>query len=767
MTDPKMLPESRARFADVDIAILGPLTLSVQGRHLAGLPGQERAVLCLLALHLGRPVTVDELAEVLWQGHLPKVPRKSVQVLVYRMRRRIEAWAGEPLGAFIDTDGEAYRLAVAPDHLDAARYERAITKARASREPDRSLAGFEEAFALWRGTPVPDLGDSDVGRSSRARLVELHEAAQEDRFDALLALGRHGEVIAELEQAITATPLRERRWGQLMTALYRSGRQADALRAYQRIRVTLIDELGIEPGPDLKRLEASIIAHDPCLDLTTAESARGRAEPARASVPTWWEPMDGLAMVGREQELGRVMTAGDRAWVHGHACAVLLTGLPGMGKTRLAAEVTAEVAAAGALVRVGRATPGVAYGALREAFPAIAPPHEGHRAADRGRALTEIEYASELAEQIAIDATGGAALLVIDDLDECGPQTLRALRRLLAHIDELPVLLLCTMADERPRGRELADLLSDLHRIRVQERVDVGQLSLDESVALLAQRLGLHGGADPNLALAAIAMDTGGCPAALVQMADHLHSAGVVVDGEWQERDGPLLDSIGIPPLLVAGVVRRMERLPEPARHQLLASAVVGCQFTLDAAAVAGSTEPEEALDLLEHGLQARLISEIADDPLTYSFNSVIERQVLLDLLSRGRRQRISERLEIRAEELAPASTATDAASGDGPEVASVLDVFRLAADQARKARDPRLLAQAAIGASRLLSHLSLGHTTLIEPLREARDRLSRSDPLRTEVEVALIRELMWAGEWADALSLSGHELPAVGGSST
>ena len=240
------------------IGLLGPFVLQIGGVSIDDLPRKERALMAALALAGGRPVPLHDLADALWEGDPPDSARKGLQVLASRVRKRV--------GDLLVTADDAYALAVAPDAVDVARFERLLEDAGRCDEARPALALVEEALDLWRGEPLADLGDGDLGRSERARLTALHALAEEQRFDLWLALGRHLEVVADLEASLTDDRLQERRWRQLMVALYRSGRQADALRAYQRARRALVDALGVEPGVELRELEAAIIRLDPDLD---------------------------------------------------------------------------------------------------------------------------------------------------------------------------------------------------------------------------------------------------------------------------------------------------------------------------------------------------------------------------------------------------------------------------------------------------------------------------------------------------------------------
>ncbi len=258
--------------APLDIRLLGPLEVEVHGGAVALPARKERALLVALALHPARPVGRHTLAAALWDHALPEGWAKGLQVNVSRVRRRLgEAGMADP-GQVLAFRQDCYVLDVAPDQVDGHRFEALVTEARSllADQPAQAHARLDAALALWRGDPLVDIADTSAGRGDAARLRELHHGAVEDRFEADLTLGRHQSTVGPLEAALAQEPLRERRWGQLMIALYRCGRQGDALRAYQRARTVLGEELGLEPGPTLRRLEAAVVAQDPALDLPRA-----------------------------------------------------------------------------------------------------------------------------------------------------------------------------------------------------------------------------------------------------------------------------------------------------------------------------------------------------------------------------------------------------------------------------------------------------------------------------------------------------------------
>lgn len=228
------------------------------------IPGAKpRAILTMLGLHNGSVVSADTLVELLWGEDPPRTAAKALQTHISSLRRTL----GD---GFILTQGAGWTLA--ESEVDVSRYKAAARLGRdaaAAGDTSQAVARFEEALALWRG--IPELPDGRRGTSEKTRWVEGHAALVEDRADALLATGRAAEIIGELEAAVADAPLRERRWGQLMLALYRAGRQGEALGAYQRARALLADELGVDPGPDLRRLEAAIVAQDISLEIPAAQ----------------------------------------------------------------------------------------------------------------------------------------------------------------------------------------------------------------------------------------------------------------------------------------------------------------------------------------------------------------------------------------------------------------------------------------------------------------------------------------------------------------
>jgi DNA-binding SARP family transcriptional activator len=239
-------------------------------------------VLAILLLNANRVVSIDRLADHLYGDETPASALTQIQAHISHLRRRLDPAlaAGSP-GSLIETRAPGYLVRLAREQLDLRRFERLTAEAREGSshgDHDTAASRYRDALVLWRGPALADLDAASL-QSAIARLEDLRLAAIEDRVDAELALGRHGSLTGELEALVSEHPLRERPHGQLMLALYRSGRQAEALDVYRRLRRSLVGELGLEPGPALQELERAILTHDPALGLqrqpqASAESAR-------------------------------------------------------------------------------------------------------------------------------------------------------------------------------------------------------------------------------------------------------------------------------------------------------------------------------------------------------------------------------------------------------------------------------------------------------------------------------------------------------------
>ena len=271
----------------VDFKILGPFEVSDDsGREIRLPAGRERTLMAVMVLRRGEVVSVDALVDALWGEHPPSTAAKAVQGYVSHIRRLVGQSGADGM---LVTQAPGYVLRVPDGQVDARRFELLVARGWRSldEDPAAALSTFEDALALWRGPPLDEFAFSEFAQREIQRLEELRLETVEGRVEALLRLGRHGAVVAELRTRVDEHPLRERLRGQLMLALYRCGRQAEALEVYQQGRRLLRDELGLEPGTELQRLERAILAQDAALEPPEQRAPGGpRPVPAEQAPST-------------------------------------------------------------------------------------------------------------------------------------------------------------------------------------------------------------------------------------------------------------------------------------------------------------------------------------------------------------------------------------------------------------------------------------------------------------------------------------------------
>ena len=279
----------------MDYRILGPLRVVDGDRPIPLSGAKQRALLAMLLLEANHVVSSDRLIDRLWGDEPPETATTALQVYISRLRTALEPDRSPgDAGTIIITQPPGYILRAGPDELDLARFERLTAEAEAARldgDPRRAAELLREALDLWDGTALADLAFETFAQAEIARLEALRLVAIEDRIDAELELGRHAHLVGELEGLVAEQPLRERLRCLLILALYRSGRQAEALDAYNEAKRTLLDELGIEPSPALARLERAILVQDPALDPPAAAEAPPLPA-ARVAVPEAQPPAE-------------------------------------------------------------------------------------------------------------------------------------------------------------------------------------------------------------------------------------------------------------------------------------------------------------------------------------------------------------------------------------------------------------------------------------------------------------------------------------------
>ena len=317
-----------------EFRLLGPLEVWRAGHQLTVGGSKPRTLLAVLLLHADHVVSIDRLIEALWGEHPPANAANALQAHVSALRRALEPDRGTS-GTYelLVTRAPGYLLRLAGHELDVVRFERLLVDARAAMETDpaRAAKRFRAALGLWRGPALADFIYQPFASTEADRLEDMRLGALEDCLECELACGNHAVVLSELERLVAEHPLRERLAGQLMLALYRCGRQAEATQAYHSTRSVLVEELGMEPGPPLRGLLQQILAQDPGLDPPPAVSA---LTPVAADAPVARSrhnlPIELTSFVGRERELNEVCLLLEQTRL------LTLTGAGGSGKTRLA-----------------------------------------------------------------------------------------------------------------------------------------------------------------------------------------------------------------------------------------------------------------------------------------------------------------------------------------------------------------------------------------------------------------------------------------------
>ncbi len=406
----------------MEFRVLGQVEALEGDERLKVAAGRQLALLALLLVHANRVVSTDRIIDELWGDDPPDSGAKTVAFHVSRLRDALapgRSRIGQPGrdGEVLATESGGYLLRVDPDGLDAARFERLAAEGRAllPADPGAARERLTAALAEWHGSPYAQVADEVFARAEVARLEELRLRALEDAVDADLALGRHAEVIEPLRVLVDEQPLRERARAQLMTALYRAGRQAEALRVYADGRTVLAEELGIDPGPELRRLEGWILAQDPRLDAPVA--GRTIRNPYKGLRP--FDEQDSGDFFGREALVARLV---ERVGEVARGSRLLLVAGPsGSGKSSVVRAGLVPAIRAGALPGSARwaiasMLPGARpfqqlAAALREALPGLP--------ADLAKSL-EAGRPAGLGAGPLDDAAGGAVplLLVIDQLEE-------------------------------------------------------------------------------------------------------------------------------------------------------------------------------------------------------------------------------------------------------------------------------------------------------------------------------------------------------------
>ncbi|MFN2606788.1 MAG: BTAD domain-containing putative transcriptional regulator [Acidimicrobiales bacterium] len=758
----------------LQVRILGPLEVTMDGAIVALGGPKRRAALAVLAVRANRVVPEDVLAEAVWGLRPPPSARNTLQGYVSNLRRLLEP-DRPPHGAsrILPASDAGYALRVDPDRIDAVRFERLVADGRdalARGAPAAAAAALDEARALWRSDGLEAFASDPMAGAETARLEELHLGALEDWFEAGLRLGRHARLIGELQRLVTLHPLRERMWGQLMVALYRAGRQGESLRSYQRARRLLAEELGVDPCLDLQRLESAVLVQDPSLDLHGGGplAAAPGTSPIRPPPPA---PVSEV-FVGRDREL--LDFCGHWAQAQcGRGRVVAVVGEAGMGKTSLAREFSAVVEADGGRALCGRSWQGEGAPALWpwaqvvRTWAAGLSPGEVRACAGRGRAhvarafpdLADVLGADPassrrdddgrrarfdaLAGMLARSARLTPLLVVLEDVHFADTLSLRFLEFLCQQTDDLRLLVVATARDGEPGANPgLARTFAELARGHWLHRIPLGGLSTTEVERLVVTATGVR----PSEAVVReLVRLTQGNPFFVTEMVRALHA-----DGDLAGRP----DRLPVPEAVRDVVHRRLDHLSRAAVRVLTIAAIVGDQFRAEVLEQVSDLKGERLLDALDEAVAARVVAEVAGEPGCYTFGHALHREALAAGLTVSRRAYLHRRVAEAISAMAAADPDRHAGAlahhllegatpGDaGPAVAAALAAARASA--ARYAyedavglltRAHALLARAAGPDAALRAEVSLAlgdaHNRLGELDRARRSLLDAADAAR------------------------------------
>ncbi len=643
----------------MDFRVLGPLEAGDERESLALGPRKQRALLARLLLDAGRTVSVDRLLDDLWGDEIPGTAVKMVQIYVSGLRKIVGSDR-------LVTQPSGYRFTLAAgDELDLQTFERRAGEGRTALsqgDPVTAAERLAAALALWRGPALAEFGTEPFAPAEADRLEEMRLAAVADRIDAELALGRARELIGELEALSAQHPLRERTREQMMLALYRSGRQGDALAAYHAFRAVLDEQLGLEPSPRLRALEQAVLTHDPALD---APAAPVHGAPAARHAPP-----------GRDAALDALRATFEAA-LRGRRRLVLVTGEPGIGKTTL---VEALVDGAGtALVLFGHCVEqekaGEAYLPLLDALGravedadvaatlvARAPSWLAQFAAlaatapeTRVRGATPERMLREMVETLEALAATRPLLLVIDDLQWADPSTRELLRALMRRRHPARLLVVATSTGTDP-------LVTELSLRGAAVELPLEPLEAEPTAAAF--------GIDAETA-AELVRRGGGNPLFMRHLAEHLATTGSLE---------------GVPDTLRAALRTRIAEQGGASLDVLEAAAVEGLQFT--AAGVSAALERNVARIEAPAVIEPHGAAEWPDGTHTqvFAFTHAMFRDVLLETIPPNRLAELHRRLGERLD----AAFGTDPARAHaiamhyvaGHEPAPAVRFLRLAARQ-------------------------------------------------------------------------------------
>ncbi|MDX6679266.1 MAG: hypothetical protein QOE31_3318, partial [Solirubrobacteraceae bacterium] len=670
----------------MEFRILGPLEVIDDCGPVRLGGAKQRSLLTVLLLHANQAVSPERLALSLWGDDAPAGSVKTVQVHVSRLRKALgdeELLVTTPVG---------YRLRVRPGELDAERFAALARDGRLALEEGRvehAAAVLREALSLWRGQPLEDVAYEPFAQDEIAALEERRLDALHTRVEADLAAGRHAELVGELQRLITTAPASEPLAGQLMLALYRCGRQREALEVYTRTRTLLSLDLGLEPGPALKALQHDILEHASSLDLKSQAGVRvasRRGESKRPfPMPSVLAASTAGTFVGRAADIG-ALTSVYADVADGTRRVAMVCGEPGIGKTRLAAEFARQAHDEGAIVLYGRCDEealhalqpfvealrhyvcncppqglaqrlGHASGELRrilpelpDRFPALAQPLPGDPEGSRSRLF-------EAVAGLLCDAALETPLVVVlDDLHWADKATLLLLKYLVRHPCDGQLMVLATYRDtELDRDHPLRATLVELGREHALQRYALTPLD----AAAVSELVDDHVGAATSTELGRMVYEqTEGNAFFVVEVLRHLKESGAIGAAVSPAKVDKEVEPPSVPEGVKNVIHQRVRRLGSETDRLLKTASVIGRDFELQVLQRLSDLSEDQLLDVLESAVRAHVIDEVAGRAGRYTFSHALIRATLYGELSATRRALMHRR----------AGAALEAALGDDLE---------------------------------------------------------------------------------------------------
>jgi DNA-binding SARP family transcriptional activator len=762
----------------MEFRILGPLEAGEGSRRARLTGGKQQALLALLLLHAGRVVPVDRLVDDLWGEDVPETAQKMVQVYVSRLRKQL------PTGV-VQTRPPGYLLALDGHSLDLQRFEELAERGRAALAGGRveeAARLLGEALALWRGPALAEF-EEPFALVEAPRLEEQRLACLEERIEADLAMARHGELVGELEALVARHRHRERLRGQLMLALYRSGRHAEALETYQSFRRMLADELGIDPSARLKELHRRMLQQDAALE-PAARPVAAAAGPV-VEVPQRL----GAPPPGRERELGRLQRLLEET-LAGERRLVFVTGEAGIGKTTIVDTFLARTGSAGtaavahgqcvehrgggepylpvleALGRLARQPSGRQLVPLlaRQAptwlaqMPWLLPDDELEALRARLVGATHERMLREMVETLDAIAAELPLVLVLEDLHWSDPSTIDLLDALARRRERARLLVLgiYRRGDAVAQEHSVHRLTAALRGRGLCSEIAVGPLDASAVAGYLATRIG--GVAPPDLA-ALLRERTDGNPLFVTTLLDSWLEHGLL---DAHPLDVARLSS-HVPDTVRELIEEMLEQLGPDDRDLLSAASATGREFSAAAVASAterSDTEVEMRFDALARA--GRFVERNGEElwpdgtqATRYGFVHDLHREVLYDTIPAGRRAEAHARVGRRLE---------DAYRSRPKEIAAtVAEHFVRAGDAARAVVSLRLAAERAferLAPREALGHLSTG-LAMFERLPAGPEAWLQEVQFQSMFGAAQIALRGWSAAEAETAFVRARELAA------